>query len=94
MLEFWDDRAVQVVANTGLTVIEHYVDNAKPLHGDAAVGSEKPCESCGKPLKVTRTWQRFCSSKCRLTNLLKAKPKGAVAPDSSTQGEKIAPRAK
>jgi hypothetical protein len=29
MIELWDDRCVQVVPNTGLTVLEHFMQNAQ-----------------------------------------------------------------
>jgi hypothetical protein len=30
MTELWDDRCVQIVSNTGMTVLEHFFSEAKP----------------------------------------------------------------
>lgn len=35
------------------------------MHSGAAQAAQKACDTCGTSFKPKRSWNRFCSSKCR-----------------------------
>lgn len=57
MIQLWDDRAIQVVPNTGRTLSEEHEAVLSALRGKAQGSGVEECQECG--IGLTPEWRRL-----------------------------------
>ena len=60
--------------------------NEPPVKEPCTQPEGPPCKTCGVPMKVIKTWQRFCSIKCRNAFHVKARQIGQLILNGKDNG--------